>query len=107
MRLFGNFKINGGVEMSSKHDLLTAVITVVLIVIGGFLIYTNHVTIASVGTGLLMILSYWFARGGAITAQQAQPDMATAVNMELNRIAQTPATGGTPNAGIVPGNGSN
>lgn len=93
--------------MQSKHDLFTALITVVLLIITGILTYTGHMT-GAVGTalagGVAMIFTYWFTRGGAITATQAATSatdtpaqtmskeaVQTIVNATLDGLAQQPA----------------
>lgn len=84
IRIFGNFKLDGGFEVLSKHDMATFVISLVLIVGLVVLVITNHFTndIQTIFMSLIPgVFGYWFGRGSA--------------------------QGGATDAGNVPGNASN
>lgn len=90
--------------MSSKHDIMTAAITICLLasVVGLVLTHNeNAAVMTALISALVGALGYWFARGGSIMAGQGTPDpsivqpmVQAAVTAELNNLAQTPATGG-------------
>lgn len=96
--------------MSSKHDIMTFAITAIILILTGVLDVTNHLggTIQeSLITGIGMLFSYWFARGGAITGSSTSTSTSdlesivkTVVNDALTAAAQTPATEATPSAPV-------
>lgn len=109
LRVFGKFNMDGGFEMTSQHDLWTGVITVVVLVLFGALVITNHATtgVEAIGTtGLGMLFTYWFTRGGNNMAQTSAPTIVQAdpkavVTETLNQIAQQPVLAGGVAGGVV------
>lgn len=105
LKLFGNFEAKGGFEVTSKHDILTAVITCVLIVAAVVLQVTHTLTgqLVTIFGGLLTAIgTYWFVRGGMVSQQGNAPatsDIANAVVQGLTNAAQTPAHENTTSSG--------
>lgn len=113
MKIFGEFNIKGGFKVTSKHDLMTAVMSIVVLVGIVALTITGHDSSAAM-TGLLAglggLFSYWFARGGSAMTQQSQPtqtditsQVANGVIQGVQQISQTPAQGVVNNAAGVQG----
>ncbi|MBX6362028.1 MAG: hypothetical protein IRZ03_18385 [Acidobacterium ailaaui] len=94
--------------MSSKHDLLTAIISLALIALTAVLTLTHSLTggiETGIVAGLSSMLAYWFARGGAIISQNQAQQEQTPQNIDvamlepvvkaiLDKLAQTPAENG-------------
>lgn len=90
--------------MKSQHDLFTAIITIVVLALTGVLVVTNHMnsSIATVlVTGLGMLFTYWFTRGGSLMQSEQTPsttvDPTAIKNQVLQEIAQTPAVNAVQN----------
>jgi len=116
VKVFGNFTLKGGFEVTSKHDLLTAIMSILVLagIVGLTMTGHDHSTaMAALLAGLGGLFSYWFARGGSAIAQNNQPttsavsqDITTQVaNGVVQGIqtatqtpAQTPAQGSAQNA---------
>jgi hypothetical protein len=109
-RFWAKFSFKGGFEVTTKHDMITGLITIIMILFVGALAVTNHLSgaieTASL-SGLGMIFVYWFSRGSAIGAGQSPTALPStdqiaqaAVQVALAQVGQTPAqpTGVAPGA---------
>ena len=65
----GKLSVKGGFELQTKHDYLTALVSIALLAAFVVLDITNHLT-GQTTTGFLTAMgafaTYWFTRGGSL-----------------------------------------